>query len=399
MTVTHYSLLNQIFYPYKKFDDLSALEPFMFFALSCIENVKIETAQCESEMRNIEPLGTQEKYNSFQSRIPVMKDGMKTEVTERRGGGKGEPGVPPTEGFPMKGLESFRNPEDFEEAGFGRPWVPPKIDNSNFFSKKQDTLFWAAYTVFHGEAGYWVIGNKYKNTEIAEKQKIIDSIRTTGFLKRAYTKISNVRIQEIMSELMLDKKTSWNTFMAICAFYKFRALVIRGKTYMEFSPEVDNSMGTYLQQYPPGTQEKYNSFHSRIPVTEDGVKTGIAERRGGVWKSEGFPMKGLESFRNPPDFEEAGFGRPGVPPTYLFYKNEDGHISVDLTAIGADKEAEIRNSHLKIDCDEAKPLKAASNYKMEELNDMARILGLEMENGVKVKKADLYDKILEKCIR
>jgi hypothetical protein len=47
-------------------------------------------------------------------------------------------------------------------------------------------------------------------------------------------------------------------------------------------------------------------------MMEDGMKTGITERRGGVWKSEGFPMKGLESFRNPPDFEEAGFGRPRV---------------------------------------------------------------------------------------
>jgi hypothetical protein len=58
------------------------------------------------------PMGTQEKYNSFQSSIiPMMKDGVKTGITERQGGGKG--------------LESFRNPEDFEEAGFGRPWVPP----------------------------------------------------------------------------------------------------------------------------------------------------------------------------------------------------------------------------------------------------------------------------------
>ena len=30
------------------------------------------------------PLGTQEKYNSFQSRNPVMKDGV---ITERQGGG------------------------------------------------------------------------------------------------------------------------------------------------------------------------------------------------------------------------------------------------------------------------------------------------------------------------
>jgi hypothetical protein len=45
------------------------------------------------------PPGTQEKYNSFHSRISMMKDDVKTGVTERRGGGKGEPGVPPREGM------------------------------------------------------------------------------------------------------------------------------------------------------------------------------------------------------------------------------------------------------------------------------------------------------------
>ena len=47
-----------------------------------------------------------------------------------------------------------------------------------------------------------------------------------------------------------------------------------------------------IQQYPPGTQEKYNSFQSKIPVMNDGMKTEVTERRGGVWKSFGFPMKG-----------------------------------------------------------------------------------------------------------
>jgi hypothetical protein len=86
------------------------------------------------------------------------------------------------------------------------------------------------------------------------------------------------------------------------------------------------------QQYPPETQEKYNSF----PVMKDSVKTVVnerqgggkgepqappTERQGGVWKSEGFPMKGLES-------SFAGFGRPQVPPIYntsektMSYKND-----------------------------------------------------------------------------
>jgi hypothetical protein len=32
------------------------------------------------------------------------------------------------------------------------------------------------------------------------------------------------------------------------------------------------------QQYPPGTQEKYNSFQSRNPVMKNGVKIGVTER-------------------------------------------------------------------------------------------------------------------------
>ena len=73
------------------------------------------------------------------------------------------------------------------------------------------------------------------------------------------------------------------------------------------------------QQHPQKTPEKYNSFQSGIPVMDDDMQIGINEtqregKEGGVWKPEGFPMKGLESFRNPEDFEEAGFGRPQVPP-------------------------------------------------------------------------------------
>ena len=32
---------------------------------------------------------------------------------------------------------------------------------------------------------------------------------------------------------------------------------------------------------PPVTQEKYNSFQSKIPVMKDGMKPEVTERRGG----------------------------------------------------------------------------------------------------------------------
>jgi len=42
------------------------------------------------------PPGTPEDYNSFSSRNLVMGKGTELEFPEGRGGGKGEPGVPPT---------------------------------------------------------------------------------------------------------------------------------------------------------------------------------------------------------------------------------------------------------------------------------------------------------------
>ena len=42
------------------------------------------------------PPGTQENYNSFLSRDLITGKGKELEFPEGQGGGKGEPGVPPT---------------------------------------------------------------------------------------------------------------------------------------------------------------------------------------------------------------------------------------------------------------------------------------------------------------
>jgi len=48
-----------------------------------------------SKIKQHYPSGTQEDYNSFSSRNLVMGKGTELEFPEGRGGGKGEPGVPP----------------------------------------------------------------------------------------------------------------------------------------------------------------------------------------------------------------------------------------------------------------------------------------------------------------
>ena len=262
--MSFYSVLNQIFYPYKKFDDpdmIQDLEKWMFVPLVDLKSDLVE--------------------------LPIVEKKLEPVLT----------------------LE---------------PEIKPKEQRA-FTPKKQDTLFWCAYVVHHGEAEYWLIGNKYKNTELSEKQKVIEYIQKnkTAF-KTAYPKLTNVKIQEIMSELMLDKKTSLQTFMALCVFYKFHAIITCKNTYLEFAPTLNNT---------------------DIPI-------------------------------------------------FLFIRSDDGHFSFKPLETKGDVDS-IKSTHVPIESDPEKPLKAASNYKMEDLKQMAETLGIQV--GEKWKKADYYESLMKRC--
>ena len=59
------------------------------------------------------PQGIQEKYNSFSSRNPITEKGKELEFPEGAGGGKGEPGVPPS----GSALGKQKNFPDFSSVG------------------------------------------------------------------------------------------------------------------------------------------------------------------------------------------------------------------------------------------------------------------------------------------
>ena len=171
------SYLNQIFYPHNKFDDcLKELEPWML---------------TEDKIKAVVPHGEEKE-----SLIPTVKKSLIPTVKK-----------------------SF-------------PTVQPK--KHIFSPTKIDTLFWCAYTINKGEAEYEMIGNRYKNTEIDEKQKMIDFIKKNPDAIKSSFKITAVKMKEIMSELMMDTKTSWTAFLAMCVYYKFNAIVCYKKTYLDF---------------------------------------------------------------------------------------------------------------------------------------------------------------------
>ena len=116
--------------------------------------------------------------------------------------------------------------------------IQPINNISNIIHPKcTDTLFWCMYIAKNGYSEYLTIGQKYRNVEIENKQQMIEIIKKTpSILKTSSRKITNVAIQEIMSELMIDKKTSMKTFYAMCVLNQLNIYIvdITTKTYLSF---------------------------------------------------------------------------------------------------------------------------------------------------------------------
>ena len=192
------SLLNQIFYPYKKFDaeTISLLVPWMLTRESLAE-AKQPLAQAK------QPLA-EAKQPLAQAKQPLAK------LVEQ----------------PLVKLEEQENTMSPTNQRV----------HSMFSPNKTDTLFWCIYTIFHGESAYHMIGNRFRNTEIEEKQRVMEHIKKNADIFRGsvqHTKITKVAVQEILSDLMLNKKTSWQTFAALCYYYKINAIITYNKTYYE----------------------------------------------------------------------------------------------------------------------------------------------------------------------
>jgi len=82
-------------------------------------------------------------------------------------------------------------------------------------------------------------------------------------------------------------------------------------------------------------------------------------------------------------------------PTYVLYKDSYGKYKVNIKPINTETITNMKNTLICLE-NYTKPLKTASNYKIDDLVDLARKLGFYNEN-MKYKKNELYEQICEIC--
>jgi len=143
----------------------------------------------------------------------------------------------------IKPIEIIKNIEPEQ------PIVQETTKHELFMPRVNDKLFCCIYILSIGLGEFQMLGSRYKNAELREKQNIMNFIQTNTTnikttAKQNGVKMTNVKMQNIASELMTDTKTTWNVFWLLCFYYKINAIIVQKDIYMEFT--VDSIYDTYL---------------------------------------------------------------------------------------------------------------------------------------------------------
>ena len=238
--------LYQIFYPYNKFDSTedveTRLEKFMYTKLY----IDFE----DSDDSDVE----QEEILVDESAIEIIKP------------------VAPIE--PLVQITS--------------PTPPQKTYSKLLIPDKMDSLFWSIYISHYGYEQYLAIGNKYMNAEFVEKAQIMEYLKSNkNVLKNINKKITLGAAQEVMSELLTNKKTSLLAVNACAAYYKKNILIenTMNGTYMEYIYDTDavDEQWIHLKYI---TRGRYGICETR-PIAKTGIKVEYPDK----------PLRGISTYK------------------------------------------------------------------------------------------------------
>jgi len=205
--------------------------------------------------------------------------------------------------------------------------------------KQQDTLFWCLYIMNYGYNDYLQIAHNYGVKELEEKQNISKFMKENVVrIKNTNYKLTNVAIQEVLSELLTSQKeTSLLCLIVMIVYYNINILIINENTkcMLEFWCNKD-----------------------RIPSINNSNEEGDAL-------------------------------------TYVLYKTDNGKYKLQYENIGSFQINDFKEKYVVLESYN-KYIKAISNYKVEELEDMAKKFGV-FDETKKYKKAELYELVGNSC--
>mgnify|MGYP003342261661 CR=1 FL=1 len=130
--------------------------------------------------------------------------------------------------------------EEKKEIIFDRKLCEKKIEKPHIRDRicpnKMDTLFWCVFIAVYGYDEYNTISNHFSNREMEERQKMMDFLKKKpSLIKNSNVKITKVAFQEMLTDLMINKKVTLSILILFCIYYNITIFVVIDDIYMEFS--------------------------------------------------------------------------------------------------------------------------------------------------------------------
>jgi hypothetical protein len=170
-------------------------------------------------------------------------------------------------------------------------------NREHFQPRQSDTLFWCLYVIHHGMDEYLNIGHNYGVKELEEKQRLAAFINNNkSKVKGTNYKVTNVLIQEILSELLTSQKeTSLHVLIALTVFYGINILIVDAddRCMLEFlsSKEIDECSQTYVLY-----KDKYGKYSVQLEWVSS---SQMADMRNKYIVLENYlrPMKAISTYK------------------------------------------------------------------------------------------------------
>jgi hypothetical protein len=122
---------------------------------------------------------------------------------------------------------------------------PQKTQSSIFYPQKGNPLFWCIFIHVYGYDEFHLIGSRYQNKELEEKQKMIKFIKENPQrMKGCNHKVTNVMIQDLMAGLLSHRISLLQDCIVYSMFYNKTIYIVKNSMYICYcNKELDTTQG------------------------------------------------------------------------------------------------------------------------------------------------------------
>lgn len=222
------TFLNQIFYSCNKFDNANSIEKLNSYMLTNTnyKNISESLLEIKPQIEPVIEISSPVIHNTpillDAHVLPIAKREIKKEINRE--------------------IKRETNRETNRET---KKEIKTPQNLGIFYPQKTNSLFWCAYISHHGMNDFQIIGTKYQNKELEEKQKMIEFIKKNPQkLKASNHKVTNILIQELLSGLMIEKKSFLQDCIVYSIFYNKDIYIVKNSVYLFYNNKESETVST-----------------------------------------------------------------------------------------------------------------------------------------------------------